>query len=217
LENKIGHLIVPDGTENLIELQSCGKQIVPNLKEHYAERLEREVGFMLPYLPGRCDSILDVGCGLGGASVLLRNFYRNTGRGDPRLYLLDGDQIDALQYGVVKGSCFYSLMNETSRLMLANGVPEDRFELCLAPDWLGEEHGIKFDLVISLASWCFHYGPEVYLEQVRRVSHDRTQVVVDIRYGLGDIIYMMKKAFGDAHSIPGIGKSYRLVFTGRKP
>ena len=72
-------MILPDGCEEIIKLQrsNYGKK---NIKKAYHEDIEKEFNGMYSYLPEKCNGILDIGCGLGGMSVLLYHRYEKPNR-----------------------------------------------------------------------------------------------------------------------------------------
>lgn len=127
-----------------------------------------------PYLPKRCDSILDVGSGLGGIDALLNEHYG----GDCQVTLLDGvaDPPEVTQHNRT-----FNDMAVAAEFLVMNGV--QRFDFIDAND--PKACAIrKYDLIVSFKSWCFHIEPERYLDLVLSACvPQHTQLIVDLRGG----------------------------------
>ena len=104
-----------------------------------------------PYLPDKVSRILDIGCGMAGIDVLLKRRYP-----DAELWLLDGDGNDPRDGWEKSRPEAFSSREEADKLLLANNVIADRWI-----DINTTEH-LKADLVISLASWGYHYPLKTY-------------------------------------------------------
>ncbi len=113
---------------------------------------------ILPYLPAKVDTILDIGCGLAGVDVLLKRHYP-----EAQLWLLDSDGARpppgltlAPHAGWNKVMEPFSSRRVADELLALNGVKADR--------WIdvGTKEALVADLVISLASWGFHYPLSSY-------------------------------------------------------
>jgi SAM-dependent methyltransferase len=106
-----------------------------------------------PYLPEECESILDVGSGLGGIDALLNEHYG----GNCQVTLLDGVR-DPPQ--VTTHNQTFNDMAVAKDFLAANGV--GRFDFIDAND----DHRLaprRYDLIVSFKSWCFHIEPERHL------------------------------------------------------
>lgn len=105
-----------------------------------------------PFLPDKVDSILDIGCGLAGIDILLKQKYPAA-----RLRLLDSDgNAENCRGGFDNEMSPFMLRSETERFLEGNGVKVD--------EWLdvGTKETLSADLIISLYSWGWHYPLETY-------------------------------------------------------
>lgn len=168
-------IVVEDRHFNYLKLQ---KGSLNDLKDNralwhaaYEKSLARDFETLRPWLPEACGAVLDIGSGLGGIDVLLYRHY------------------DWLEICLLDGECDPPVMNlhrETFNDMLVaadflakNGVDPDSALSCLRPG--ATRAGNRFDLVISLGSWCFHYPPATYLELVRECLKPGGVLIVDVR------------------------------------
>ncbi len=104
-----------------------------------------------PHLPADVKVILDIGCGMAGIDVLLKRLYP-----DAQLWLLDGDGSDPRDGWERERPEAFSSRAKADELLEANGVKADRWI-----DINTREHLVA-DLVISLASWGYHYPIATY-------------------------------------------------------
>lgn len=121
------------------------------VRTDYANILASEFDMIEPYLPESVNSIVDIGCGMGGIDVYLHRKYP-----DARITLIDGDGHEAgikPEYGFVDNYNTYNSRSATESLLHANGV--HGFE------WAEPEH-IDADLIISLLAWGFHFPLKTY-------------------------------------------------------
>jgi SAM-dependent methyltransferase len=138
----------------------------------YAEMLASEFRSIEPFLPKRCDTILDIGGGMGGINILLNRHYG----GGCSVSLLDG--VDDLPQMTNHAETFSNFDIARNFLQL-NGV--ERIH-AIRPEAPRAPH--FYDLVISLKSWCFHYPPSRYIDFVKSCSiKGQTQIIVDVRGG----------------------------------
>jgi hypothetical protein len=145
----------------------------------YVSDITDDFEMIEPYLPESVQSILDIGCGMAGIDVFLKNRYRNA-----RLMLLDDDG-STPAYGWNENCQPYSSRRATEMLLKANGIEVD--------EWIatGVKDELKADLVISLLSWGFHYPLSTYRVQ--------GFCIVDLRKGRepqrGEVIREGKKSW----------------------
>lgn len=158
-------LIIPDACVPFIRWQRSRfiKSKVPGdaeVKRRYAEWVAQDFAGMEPYLPARVDSILEIGCGMAAIEVYLKHKYP-----DARLSLLDGTGANIVEKGAPaetgKGGWQdtlkpYNSRTHTELLLGANGVTVDR--------WIdiGTKEHLTADLVVSMASWGYHYPLSTY-------------------------------------------------------
>lgn len=159
--------------------------------ERYSEMLDSEFACFEPYLPKACDSILDIGGGMGGIDVLLNDHYG----GHCSVTLLDGvnDPPEMTHHRET-----FSNFVIACEFLKANGVNEirsiDPGKPLRAPHF--------FDLIVSLKSWCFHYEPDRYLDFVKGcVIKGQTQLIVDVRRDKPEWERTLERAFDKSHVI----------------
>jgi hypothetical protein len=117
------------------------------------------------YLPARAGRILDIGCGMAGIDVLLKRRYP-----EAELWLLDGGwKTGAPRAGYHPTMDGFSDREPANELLAANGIAADR--------WIdiGTTEHLEADLVISLASWGYHYPLSTY--------HVTGYCIADLRLG----------------------------------
>ncbi len=117
---------------------------------NYVGSVAEDYHIILPFLPQQVQSILDIGCGMAGIDVLLKRHYPAA-----QLWLLDGDGKEPRD-GWNKTLNAFSSRADADELLAANGVTADR--------WIdvNTKEALKADLVISMASWGFHYPISTY-------------------------------------------------------
>lgn len=158
-------LIIPDSCVKYIRWQHSRFMAakVPDPQE--AKRLYGELIYqyflgMEPYFPKKVESIIEIGCGMATIEVFIKRKYP-----DAHLSLLDGTGENIVKNGtpeeVGKGGWNdtlepYNSREHTEMLLNANGVTVDR--------WIdiGTKEHLKADLILSMASWGFHYSFDTY-------------------------------------------------------
>ncbi|CAN5574866.1 hypothetical protein BH23CHL2_BH23CHL2_31160 [soil metagenome] len=143
-------------------------------------------------LPDGCAAILDIGCGVGGIDVLLDRHYRPR---QPLIYLLDRTETSRrIYYLMRRRPAFYNSLVVARDLLRSNGIPEERIHLVAATDRFDiPVKGRKFDLIISLLSWGFHYPVESYLDQAADRLTDTGRIILDIRRGTGGVDVLRRR------------------------
>lgn len=152
-------IILPDGAEKYTSLHRT--------KGDYEETITQEFEAMAPFLPASVSSILDIGAGLGGIDVLLKDMYP-----DAMFHLMDGTGMAKHRTSYRAEMEAYNDLHLTVATMHLNGVNAIIYEIDPAAE-------IHADLVLSLYSWCFHYPSDVYRDLVDRSG--ASHVIVDVR------------------------------------
>jgi SAM-dependent methyltransferase len=137
----------------------------------YFEVIKAEFACIEKYLPRRCDSILDVGGGMGGIDCFLNHHYG----GGCQITILDG-VADPPQ--MTKHSKTFNDMAIAREFLFANDV--QKFDFIDAND-AHRRAARKYDLIVSFKSWCFHYPPEEYLDLVLDACHPDSMLIIDVR------------------------------------
>lgn len=130
------------------------------VKRRYAAWVAEDFAGMEPHLPARVDDILEIGCGMAAIEVFLKRKYPHA-----HLSLLDGTGENIAERDTPqetgKGGWQDTLKPYNSRahtelLLAANGVKVDR--------WIdiGTKEHLQADLILSMASWGYHYPLATY-------------------------------------------------------
>lgn len=196
-------LIVEDSHFKYLRLQKGSLDLVAHDRGAwqiaYEQALTRDFAEIHPFLPSSCESVLDVGGGLGGIDVLLA---RKFGFG-LKVCILDGENDPPVMH--MHRQTFNNM--EVARDFLSkNGVREFSY---YAPS-LGVPR--PFDFVISLGSWCFHYEPKTYLGFVRACCRPGTVIILDVRKGKPEWIRQLKSTWILMGVIHTSLKRDRMVF-----
>ena len=152
------------------------------VSRHYNALMKKEFDTIEPHLPPRIRNVLDIGGGLGGVDVFLN---RSQPEG-PAFHLLDRNRVDpVMRYGYRDTTEAYNSFAVAQAYLTTAGIaPEqisfydadvkEELEQLMALD-------VRFDLILSLKSWCFHYPVETYLALVRKLLARDGVLIVDVR------------------------------------
>lgn len=152
-------------------------------------------------IPNPVSSVLDIGSGLGGIDVLLNNFLAQ----NLRVYLLDGDNKNPeVEWSYQPHNC----MTTAFDFLHANGVKN---VTGIEPAQFGQCQE-KFDLVVSFAAYGFHIHPGNYLEDLKKVIHDKTVLIFDVRKSKPEWLRLFIEAFGVPKTLERAEKYVRLAF-----
>jgi hypothetical protein len=165
-------LIIPDECVPFIRLQrsrfkSSKGADAETVKTRYAAWVLEDFKGMEPYFPAEVNSILEIGCGVAALQVFVKRKFPHA-----HLSLLDGNGAILVTGWNQRIDSAYNSRRCTEMLLNANGVKADR--------WydLNTKELLKADLIISMASWGFHYPFSTY-----RVNGF---VICDLRRGHAD-------------------------------
>jgi len=173
-----------------------------SVANRYERTMELEAAVLDPYFTAdTLNHVLEIGPGMGVFSALLHKKYGAS------LYLIDGGTGDKPDYeetigwrgknptpcADIEAMKTFLYENDISDFeileLLQSGefrmIRNDKAELDtidLEDAWAGS----KFDLIVSLRSWCWHYDADLYLDFVvdRCIPH-HTLLLVDIRRNNG--------------------------------
>lgn len=154
---------------------------------------------VLAYLPADCQSICDIGGGMGGIDALLNRHY-----GGVDVFILDGV---ADQPIFTNSGRTFNDMRVTARFLAGNGVETFGY---FPPG--SRTTGTKFDLILSCQAWCFHLPPAAYTEFALEGWQSGTRMIVDLRLGREDWRDELEADFGRATVIHRDRKFERLLF-----
>lgn len=174
-----------------------------------SDEMWSEYQSMKAYLPIHAKSILDIGSGVAAIDVLL---YQHYSEDKPSIYLLDKTEMPSkVYYSFKPKGCYYNSLPLSKKLLVDNGIPSEKVFTEEVSEG-GINFNTKFDLVVSLISWGFHYPVSTYLDQVYDQLNDGGALIMDVRKvegnnGLDEI----KNKFGDYEIIYESVKNTRIV------
>lgn len=175
-------------------------------KQAYEDSLAAIYANVAPALPAGARSILDIGSGLGGIDVLLSRHYG----GACTVSLLDGDMAPPEVEWSFKPHNDMTLARD---FLAKNGVTDVR---AILPGRLAESAEGKFDLIVSFSAYPFHIHPGNYLGDLKKVIHEKTVMILEVRRTRRDWLEMMVEAFGIPEVLDRDVKWVRCVFRGKK-
>jgi hypothetical protein len=150
-------VIIPDECVRYIRMQRSRyiERKVPDpeeVKKRYQAHVEEDFKGMEPHLPEKVGKILEIGCGMAGLQVFLKQKYP-----DAVLELLDGDkETNFGGAGYSEKPDVYNSRKHAEMLLNANGVTVSRWHDLYTQEVLGA------DLIISMASLGYHYPLSTY-------------------------------------------------------
>lgn len=147
-------------------------------------------------------SALDIGGGMGGINILLNEHYN----GDFTTTIVDGINDPCVMH---RHAQTFNNARIAADFLSLNGVPGISVQ---SPEWDFNTSN-KFDLVISFASFGFHYPPSVYLDRIARIITPQTVLIFDVRRDR-DWERNFLEAFGPARIVAEGRKFQRMVFRG---
>jgi SAM-dependent methyltransferase len=175
------------------------------IKNDYMADMEEEYLDIKSYLPLKAINILDIGCGIGGIDFFLSKHYNSP---EIIFYCLDKTQTDTIYYGFKEKAAFYNSLDVAREFLSLNGIK--KIHTLSANEANTIETNEKFDLILSLISWGFHYPVETYLSQAYTHLQKGGHMIIDVRkntMGLNKITSI----FSDTTVISETDKKIRIL------
>lgn len=206
IERKDFSFTISDEAFEYLKVQRCASA------DHLSDRTAFEANYhreifdlydtIAPFLPSECAAVLDIGAGLGGIDAVLNRHYG----GQLAVYPLDGLNEAPV---VAKHDRPFSNRDVARRFLTANGVTTFGY---YAAGGDAPRVARPFPLVVSFASYCFHYAPDVYLNFVKACAAPGAVLIFDVRRGKADWIDTLERYFGPGR-IASTGKKFqRMVY-----
>ena len=150
------------------------------IKELYQKDIFDDYLEIKPFLPNKCQSILDVGCGIAGIDLF---FFRHYDKSDfLKFHLLDKTEMDKkVFYNYKPKGAFYNSLFVACEFLRRNGIPEKNINLLEAEKDFQIKAPPELDLIVSLISWGFHYPVSTYLDQVYNLLRKDGHLIMDLR------------------------------------
>jgi 16S rRNA G1207 methylase RsmC len=175
------------------------------IKNDYIADMEKEFLDIKYSLPSKAKNLLDIGCGIGGINIFLSQHYNSP---ETEHYCLDKTQTDTIYYGFKQRAAFYNSLECTKEFLLLNGIKN--IHLLPANEKNTIETKEKFDLILSLISWGFHYPIETYLDQAYSLLNSGGHLIIDIRKNTSGLT-TIKERFINIKTISETDKKIRIV------
>ena len=164
------------------------------ISEMYFSDLETIYNNIKEILPKNAINVLDIGSGMAGIDLFIANHYNYTAN----IYLLDkegeSDKIVAGYHHNQDNFSHYNCFEFANNFLVRNGVPISKIhniDISTRPF----PSKIKFNLIISLLSWGFHYPIDTYIDAVYEGLSEDGILIMDIRKDTrGE--YILEKYFG---------------------
>jgi len=167
-------MTLPDDAIELIKMQRSNYD-KKRIKKKFSQDIEKDFNEILSFLPeqGKVKTIVDIGCGLGGISVLLSHYYDY-----PELYLVDKNQVsEKVKYGFHENESFYNSFDVLKKILEMNYIKNYNF---VQPE--NDFKEIKnVDIVISLLAMGFHFPLYFYFGRIFRCLSKTGIFICDIR------------------------------------
>lgn len=167
-------------------------------KKAYEKSLMDIYSSIHPVLPAKCASVLDIGSGLGGIDLLLKQSYRKL-----HVTLLDGLDCPADVQWHHKP---FSNAKVAKDFHEKNGSSDVD---CVFP---APDANKKFDLIVSFAAYCFHIPPADYFDVVKYARHADTVCIFDVRKERPQYLRELVDVLGKPVVLKNEKKYVRLAF-----
>ena len=156
-----------------------------SIMEQYRVSMGKEWQSMVPYIDHPVNSVMDIGCGIAGLHEY--SFRDLSGNKDWSLTLVDRNKTDeAVYYNFKADGSAYNSLHGAKSYLASRGVPEAQIHLVdVEKDSLPNDR--KYDLIISMISWGFHYPVETYLDYTKKVLADTGSMILDVRKDTGGV------------------------------
>lgn len=198
-------LIIPDSVYPYLRVQKGEINHIEDRAEFeaaYNKGLQELFNVMLPYIPKKIKSSLDIGSGMGGIDILLNLHFEQD------VYLLDAKQTDPV---CEKHDKPFNSFKESLNFFHANDSDFSGY-FDANNEKTRSQQKRKFDLILSVGSYCFHYSPEVYLDFVKASCHKDTVLIFDVRNRHTDWLEILRENFTEIAVILESEKFTKRVF-----
>lgn len=167
------------------------------IMDRYTQSMFNEYMSIRMHLPGSCRAVLDIGCGMAGSDPFLARHYPEP----VSFLLLDKTVTDrVIFYEYRPHASFYNSLSVAQKLLVLNGIQEERIKLLEADDHFTICVDQKIDLVISLLAWGYHFPVDTYLDQVYSVMSPTGTLIMDLSQK-AEGINCLKKRFASVEVI----------------
>ena len=153
------------------------RQLNHNKKNIYFDGIENQFKLLIKYLPNKCNKLLSIGCGLAVPELMFKEYYNN----DIDYYLFDKTQVDLnIYFGYKEKASYYNNLNLTNKIYLEYGINNNNINIIDA-DNKNLLSLPLMDIIVSYIAWGFHFPLITYLDNVLKLMHKETILIIDIR------------------------------------
>lgn len=201
----MNNLIIPDSVYPYLRVQKGEINRIEDRAEFeaaYNKGLQELFEVILPHIPVEMKSSLDIGSGMGGIDILLNKKFEQD------VYLLDAKQTPPL---CEKHDKPFNSFKEALKFFHANAADFSGYFDADNEETRSQQKR-KFDLIISVGSYCFHYSPEFYLDFVKASSHKDTVLIFDVRNRHTDWLEILRENFTEVAVLVESEKFTKRVF-----
>lgn len=195
-------LTISDRAYKFLKIQQGALNKIESREEFeraYNEGLEILFDDIINFLPPNIKNSLDIGSGLGGIDILLQREFKH----DVSLMDALNTQPICIRHDVPFNDIDVTVdFWHTNKADLTNYFWPGNFNKCAE----------KFDLILSIQSYCFHYSPDVYLDIVKKCCHDNTVLIFDVRNQRKEWLATLRNNFDEIAVISESEKFTRRLF-----
>lgn len=150
------------------------------LAELYELDLQSDFNTFSKHLPHSAATVLDIGCGIGGIDVLIDRHFSSKNE-KPNFVLLDTDgRAKKSHFGYAPKDSAHNALAATERFAVRNRIERERLTL-VNINQQSFPKDRRFDVVLSLLSWGFHYPVNEYAALVHETLSKSGVVILDVR------------------------------------
>ena len=150
-------------------VQSIAADKNNDVETRYFCNMEEYANKIALHFPSQVKSILDIGCGIAALDIFLDKLTS-----PENLFLLDKTWLEnGVWYSFSSKGAFYNSLELAKETLILNGVDSSKVKIITAPDdGLIPLEPDSIDVIVSSASWGFHYPIKFYIESVISCSEE---------------------------------------------
>lgn len=170
---------------NAVGLDGAFGEVGAILPHYLAEWIYDDYVSVRDHLPEKAADILDIGCGFGGLAVFLKLHYASDR--SPDFHLVEQARIPGAEFSrPTPEAPSLDPLSCARELLLENGVANGRIHTFASEnaEALSES---RYDLIVSVRSWCYLYPIETYIDVVRDRLRPGGRLLVDVHKKLGGL------------------------------
>jgi SAM-dependent methyltransferase len=177
------------------------------IKRDYINCMYEEYNSFKEYIPSSITNYLDIGCGIAIVNIFIKEKLTDKFN---KLILIDKTETDKeIHYGFKDVASFYNSLELAKSTLIKNGFNKDKINI-IEPKDNNLNLNIKFDFVISLIAWGFHFPVNTYLQEIYKNLNENGCLIIDIRKGTKGI-EELKNVFKEVKVIKDFSKYSRVL------